>query len=239
MIAGFSKAVTLYLAPLLYLTALLLSLFAFLAPAVMLRDRVALLTVTPSLSLTQPASSKVVDGASVFLGVLGSCARKNKAAKIICTVPTINPTYDVSVLPLSAPSLLLSEPMPTVPGFIAVALALSFVFFVTFNLISFRHKMGKAGATFEKPVTQRLSAWVGVIGFMIGLMAFLVLRMWFGKAVKDFNRAIQALGSQGPPLVANIGNAFTMVWVAYAFYAVPVIISLAKLNVLATPAKGY
>jgi hypothetical protein len=72
MIAGFSKAVTLYLAPVLYLTALLLSLFAFLAPAAMLHDRVALLTVTPSLSLTQPASSKAVDGASLFLGVLGT-----------------------------------------------------------------------------------------------------------------------------------------------------------------------
>jgi hypothetical protein len=91
-----------------------------------------------------------------------------------------------------------------------------------------------------------------------GLMAFLVLRIWFGKAVKDFNKAIQALGPVGPSLAANTGNAFTsesrlslnrvfvvftnsqsraVVWVAYAFYAVPVIISLAKLNVVAT--KGY
>lgn len=71
MIAGLSKAVTLYLAPVLSLTAILLSLFAFLAPAVMLHDQVALLTVTPSVSLTQPTSSQGVDGASVFLGALG------------------------------------------------------------------------------------------------------------------------------------------------------------------------
>ena len=71
MIAGLSKAVTLYLAPLLSLTAILLSLFAFLAPTLLLHDRVALLTVTPSVSLTQPGSSQSVDGPSVFLGVLG------------------------------------------------------------------------------------------------------------------------------------------------------------------------
>lgn len=75
--------------------------------------------------------------------------------------------------------------------------------------------------------------------------------MWFGKAVQDFNNSIAAQGAQGPNLIAGLGNAFTsefnnitrdssfltsliVVWVAYAFYAVPIIISLAKLNVKAT-----
>ena len=40
-------------------------------------------------------------------------------------------------------------------------------------------------------------------------MAFLVIRMWFGKAVRDFNKAVQLLGPVGPALVANTGNAFT------------------------------
>jgi len=71
MITGFSKAIILYLAPLLYLTALLLSLFAFLAPAALLHQEVALVTITPSLILTQPGVSKPVDGPSVFLGPLG------------------------------------------------------------------------------------------------------------------------------------------------------------------------
>jgi hypothetical protein len=58
--------------------------------------------------------------------------------------------------------------------------------------------------------------------------------MWFGKAVQDFNASIAAQGTQGPKLLATIGNAFTLIWVAYAFYAIPVIISLTKLNVTAT-----
>ena len=70
MIAGLSKAVTLYLAPLLALTTIFLTLFALLAPNLLLQDQVALLTVTPSTALqTQPIQS--IDGPSVFMGILG------------------------------------------------------------------------------------------------------------------------------------------------------------------------
>ena len=72
MIAGLSKAVTLYLAPILALTATILTLFAYLAPSVLLHDQVALLIVTPSTALLQTGSSQSVDGPSVFLGVLGT-----------------------------------------------------------------------------------------------------------------------------------------------------------------------
>jgi hypothetical protein len=83
----------------------------------------------------------------------------------------------------------------------------------------------------------------------IGLTSFLIIRMWFGKAVSDFNTTIEVQGMQGPKLIAATGNAFTsespipvklsssidaflpVAWVAYAFY---VIISLAKLNVTAS-----
>lgn len=84
------------------------------------------------------------------------------------------------------------------------------------------------------------------------MSSFLILRMWFGKAVQDFNLMIAAQGSEGPKLIADTGNAFTsaysnihhllfctilmntftVIWVAYAFSAVPIIISLTKLNVL-------
>lgn len=70
MINGFSKFAVLYLAPLLMLTALFLSLFSFLAPSVMLHDRVALLTVLPSTALTNP-QGRAGDGPSLFLGSLG------------------------------------------------------------------------------------------------------------------------------------------------------------------------
>ncbi|KAG5730044.1 hypothetical protein E4T56_gene5857 [Termitomyces sp. T112] len=228
MITGLSKASTQYLAPLLLLTALLLSSFSFLAPVVMLHNQVALLTVTPSTSLVQGDS---VDGPSIFLGLLGSCSQAHKSAPLNCTSPTLTPVYDTSVLPSSAPSLLLSPPTASTPAFIAISLGFLVSFFVTFTLISFHHKMRKFGTVFHKPLIQRISAWVGFIGFIIGLTAFLIVRMWFGKAVQDFNSTISLQGQQVPIPVAATGNAFTMAWVAFAFYAIPVIISLTKFNV--------
>jgi len=94
--------------------------------------------------------------------------------------------------------------------------------------------MGKAGAIFEKPLVQNISAWIGLLGFLTGLGSSLILRLWFGKAADDFNASVQSMGQNGPLLAANTGNAFAMVWVAYAFYSVPVIISLAKYNVILT-----
>jgi len=236
MISGLSKAITLYLAPLLAVTAIFLSLFAYLAPTLLLHDQVALVTVVPSRALqsVQVNASNSLDGPSVFLGVLESCAKISNSASINCTAPSVSPQYDLSMLPGDA-SGLLSAPTATTPVFIAIAISFSILFFLSFTLISFRHKMSpKVAAVLEKPMTQRLSAWVGFFGFLVGLTSFLIIRMWFGKAVDDFNTSIASQGQQGPQLIAAIGNAFTMVWVAYAFYAIPVITSLSKLNVTAT-----
>ncbi|KAF8216203.1 hypothetical protein K438DRAFT_1800247 [Mycena galopus ATCC 62051] len=235
MISGLSKAATLYLAPVLTLTAILLSLFSYLAPVLLLQDKVSLLTVTPSTALIQNAPHAALDGPSVFLGVLGSCSRPKNDGSVNCTTPTLNPSYDLSALPSSAPALLLAAPTQATPVFLGIALACSIIFFITFTLISFRHKMGeKMSNAFDNAMVQRLSAWLGFFGFMIGITSFLILRMWFGKAADDFNDSIELQGSSGPELIANVGNAFTMVWVAYAFYAVPLVISLSKLNVHAS-----
>lgn len=117
MIAGISKAVTLYLAPVLALTATVLSLFAFLAPTLLLQDRVALVTITPSTMLVQPAGNQQnVDGPSLFIGslgacvyegvlffffsflnfgfvFLGSCVKSNNDAQLNCTFPSVSPQY--------------------------------------------------------------------------------------------------------------------------------------------------
>ncbi|KAI0651819.1 hypothetical protein C8Q79DRAFT_935017 [Trametes meyenii] len=232
MIAGLSKAINLYLAPLLSLTSLILILFAYLAPTVLFPTQVALLTVSPSLELTEAHSSQGVDGPSVFLGALGSCERSNNGAPVTCTAPTVSPTYDLSVLPSNAPDLL-SAPTATTPAFIAVSLAFAVIFLLLFTMTSFRTKMGKFGNLFDRPGMQRGTAWIGLLGFLIGLTSFLVIRMWFGKAVEDFNRDISKAGSDAPQLIAATSNGFIMVWVAYAFYGVPVICSLTKLHVTA------
>jgi len=237
MIASLSKTFTLYMAPLITLTAILLSLFAFLAPTIMLQDRVALLIVTPSLSLLNPAnSSTTVDGPSVFLGALGSCSRSHNAAPVNCTSPSLSPLYNLSVLPTNGANLSLSAPTAMAPVSIAIAIGLSILFFFSFTLISFHESMPpKVSAFFAKPQVQQTSTWTGFFGFFIGITAFLVLRMWFGKAVEDFNAGIQAQGSSGAQLAATTGNAFTMIWVAYAFYAVPLVISMVKHNVKVAP----
>lgn len=228
---GISKAIALYLAPVLALTATILSLLAFLAPTLLLHDRVALVTVFPSTELSQSGSTQSVDGPSVFLGSLGSCARPYNDAPVECTFSSVSPQFDFSSLPKNAPTNLLSAPGPSTPVFISVALALDVAFLITFTVLLLRHKVpGKVGNALGTPLLQNVSAGIGFMGFMIGLTAFLILRMWFGKAVQDFNLSIQAQ-NQGLKLVAEVGNAFTMIWVAHAFWVVPVMIALTKYHV--------
>lgn len=235
MIAGLSKAVTLYLAPLLSLTALLLTLFAFISPVLVFSNQVSLLSVTPSTSLKQPGGgSSNIDGPTVRLGALGSCSRPNNDAPLNCTSTVLDPVYDLSVLPKDAPNLLLSAPTSATPAFIAISLVLSTFFVVLFTLLSFRSKLpGKMGALLDKPTFHSGVAWFGVFGFMTGLTSFLILRIWFGKSVDDFNIALLQSGSDAPDLVASVGSGFTLAWVAYAFLAVPIVASLAKLHVAA------
>ncbi|KAN0125131.1 hypothetical protein V8E52_001683 [Russula decolorans] len=233
MISNLSKAATLYLSPILSLTSFILVLFAYVAPTIILHSRVALLVVSPSLQLSDPTSTKEIDGPTVFLGLLGSCSRPNNNGPVTCTPSTVSPTYDLSALPKNAPDLL-TAPTATTPVFIAIAIAFSALFLIIFTLVSLRGNLGpKLSAMMDRPTFHRVSAWLGLLSFMIGLTSFLVVRMWFGKAVEDFNRGIQEAGNNAPQLIAATSNGFTMAWVAYAFYAVPVICALARLHVTA------
>ena len=115
---------------------------------------------------------------------------------------------DLSVLPSSAPSVV-NAPTTTTPAFIAVSLAFTIIFFFLFTLTSARSKLGeKLGAAMDKPGVHRATAWIGLLGFMIGFTSFLVIRMWFGKAVEDFNDAILKGGDGSPALVAATSNGF-------------------------------
>ncbi|KAF8814317.1 hypothetical protein BYT27DRAFT_7130124 [Phlegmacium glaucopus] len=231
MISGLPKTIILYLARFLAPTAALLSLSASLAPNPWQYGKVtvALLTVVPPTALIQSNSSQAVDGPSLFLGPLGSCAKTSNSAGIICTPLSALLHYDLSVLPGELLQTILSAPSASTPIFIAIAVFPSIFFSVSFTLIALRHKCAKVpvlGGILNSQVLWRLTAWVGFLGFLIGLTTFLVIRMWFGKAVEDFTASIRSQGQQGPNLIAAIGNGFTMVWVAYAFYTVPIIVSL-------------
>jgi hypothetical protein len=76
--------------------------------------------------------------------------------------------------------------------------------------------------------------------------------MWFGKAVEDFNNAVELQGDRAPQLIAEISNGFIstflahayveatdvlpVVWVGYAFHAIPVVCALVKIHVTRVPA---
>ena len=139
----------------------------------------------------------------------------------------INGDKDLSALPSNTPDLL-TAPTATTPVFIAISIALSTIFFILFTLISLRAYLGaKLSALLDKPALYRASAWLGLLGFMtgkflrflrglslgsnrvLGLTSFLVIRMWFGKAVEDFNQAIIRGGNNAPQLIAQLSNGFT------------------------------
>ena len=42
------------------------------------------------------------------------------------------------------------------------------IFFILFTMTSFRGKMGKFGNALDKPGIQRATAWIGLLGFLIG-----------------------------------------------------------------------
>jgi hypothetical protein len=115
----------------------------------------------------------------------GSCSRPNDKGPVTCAPPTVSPTYgtiiryrsvrrvngddvDLSVLPRNSPDLL-TAPTATTPVFIAIAITLSIVFFIIFTLISLRPNLGaRLSAVLDRPMLHRVSAWVGLLGFMIG-----------------------------------------------------------------------
>ena len=95
-------------------------------------------------------------------------------------------------------------------------------------MISLRANLpAKLSAMLDRPAIHRASAWLGLLGFMTGtsprflgdlvrgsnhvsgLTSFLIIRMWFGKAVEDFNNAIVKGGTNAPQLIAQISNGFT------------------------------
>ena len=76
---------------------------------------------------------------------------------------------DASVFSSNTPSSVLAAPPTVAPVFLAISLAFTVIFFVTFAGISFRHLMGKAGNVWENPLLQRASAWIGISSFLVGM----------------------------------------------------------------------
>ncbi|KAH8988830.1 hypothetical protein EDB92DRAFT_1935631 [Lactarius akahatsu] len=196
---------SIYIAPVLSLISLLLILFAYTASTSLLHGKVALLVVSPSLELTNSSSSQGVDGPTIFLGALGSCSRPNDEGSVTCTPPTVSPTYDLTVLPQNLQDLL-TAPTATTPVFITIAIG----FFLAISETRFNV------STALKRLDRVLS---------------------HSDVVREGCGGITQSGSGAPHLIAQTGNVFhewvsaLLVWMGYAFYAVPLIYALARLHV--------
>jgi len=129
------------------------------------------------------------------------------------------------------PKLSIAFSIPQTPLIIAVSLCCASACFLLYILRIFRYTMGK-GQTFGSRGMQKWIVFLGVIGFITGLSTFIALRISLGTSVQRFNDAIQDPRYTGPHFVGHVANGFTMLWVAYGFYAVAVSITLYK------PSKG-
>jgi hypothetical protein len=122
----------------------------------------------------------------------------------------------------------MAGPTATTPAWIAASLIFWGLFLIIFSLSTVRERLGgNLSSLLGKPIIARVAAWVGVLGYMVGtlaflaadnklfidvylgLAAFLVNRMWFGKAVNDFNVQVAQMGSGGPNVQADLSNGFT------------------------------
>ncbi|EUC62504.1 transmembrane protein, putative [Rhizoctonia solani AG-3 Rhs1AP] len=243
MIAGISKLITLHLAPVFSLVSLILLYIAYFAPVTSLHTEVSLVSLTPAITLValNARASRPVDGPSVFMGILGSCARFSNSAPTHCTAESITPTYDLSVLPDNHPRFL-SNPTTTAPQFLLASLIFLTIFLILHLLFSLPERLPTTPAGIVKlakhSLAIRLSAWLGILGLTMGLCTVIVLRIWIGKAVDDFNQDIIDMGKGAPQLVANIGNGFTMMWISFSFAAPSIICALFQVQFAAAAGKA-
>ncbi|QRV84025.1 hypothetical protein RhiJN_12041 [Ceratobasidium sp. AG-Ba] len=249
MIAGISKLITLHLSPLLSITSLILLYIAYFAPVTSLHTEVSLVSITPAITMVAlnarshsdedlralfggrvvpraaiaehalaKRAAQAVDGPSVFMGLLGSCARTSNSAPTHCTAETLTPTFDLSVLPDNHPRFLTNPTStgPQAPPY---------------------HSAGIVKLA-NHSLAIRMSAWLGVLGLSMGLCTLIVLRIWIGKAVEDFNQGIIDMGKGAPKLVAGVQNGFTMMWIAYAFAAPSIVCALFQVQIAAAAGKA-
>lgn len=233
MIIDLSKVAT-ALAPVFAFVGILLSLLAFIAPDPVLR--ISLLTITPSTS-SAGVPSHSGNSSDILLGLLSSCIRSPGSTKLHCTSRALKPVYNLSPLPAGAPSFLVSPPTILIPAFL-VALVLSMVFLLSFTLATFGWpKYSTKSDSEKKPdATKKIKEsnshrwmrhiviWSGLCGLLIGLSFFLLAKLWFDKIAIDFNKGITT--KSGPIYTAQAGNGFTLAWLSYGAYLVPMFMVL-------------
>jgi len=197
---------------------------------------VTMVTITTSSALYSP-NSPVNDGPSLDLGLLGSCFRQNNTANRICTAySVVTPRYHIAGLPNTIANKMLTPPPAFISFFIFIVICFIITFAAGYTITAFRQRKGEFVGGWEKSRIQFYMAWVAAVGFVVGALCFLFVFIWFQKAIEDFNNIIVSQG--GPSLIAAFAHGFIMMLAAYIFYAMILIITLAKWYLPAMETKG-
>ncbi|KAG8991873.1 hypothetical protein FRB90_001199 [Tulasnella sp. 427] len=255
MLANISKLLTVQLSPLLALVSTFLILFTFLGPVPIASESVALVTIVPgnsqtefntralpenfighrvpraaALAVVERAEAKAISGPTLRFGFLGSCT-KPKSGDEKCTLPSLSPVYDTSALAKSTPFV--QSPPQTSSQWMLLSLISLNVFLLLGSLATIPFMPKAVTNILTKPFAVRTVAWLGIIGWLAGMITTVVLRVSFGSSCDKFNGQAAMAGEQ---LVANVANGFTMLWIAFALAVPALICSLFKLQLEAKSA---
>lgn len=219
---------------------------AYVCPVLALPTSLGLLEVQ-TIGVPTNGTNPSVDGPFVLMGILGSCARANNDAHMGCTPSSVKPFYDLSVIPKDESQWLFLAPI-FIPTLIAICLAFSGVFFLVFIVMAWRRRDKSAtnplvsarpqADVFDSPRTEKYAVILGTVGFVFGLLAFGIVRIWFGKNAYDFNLGVEIADDPGPVLQASVANGFRLVWVGYAFHAGPLLFYFMKFHFVGAPRTG-
>ncbi|KDQ11970.1 hypothetical protein BOTBODRAFT_57046 [Botryobasidium botryosum FD-172 SS1] len=253
MFPKISKRVPLALTAVFFLTALLLYIFAFVAPVPILNTSLSFIIIFPSDThnfgskrsdviveelqgrrvpraaalpnvFDSVFSRRSVDGPTIRLGALGSCAQRNKDSGLVCTKASLEPTYDLSFLPSNTPPSLPAFPISSTATTYLLSILFLSSFFIMHILITVLPGFSVVTPRVsDNKTAARVSAWVGILGLVMMLTTVLVWRMSYGRDVDEFNARIAQMDQSAPALAASVGNGFVMIWVALAL-SVPTLI---------------
>jgi len=256
MVPRIPQRIPLCIASIFFLTSLFLYIFAFVAPVPILHDSLSLMTIFPSdthnfgskrneIVMTELQGRRVpreaalpnvfdhvfsrrsVDGPTIRLGALGSCAQKNKSSNLVCTKASFEATYDFSALPSNIPPSLPAFPISSTAASYLVGIIFLSLFFAMHILTALLPAFGVSiPKVSENKTVSRVSSWIGMLGFVMMLVTVLVWRMSYGRDVNEFNARVAQMGQSAPALAASVGNGFIMIWVALAFSVPTLILSL-------------
>ncbi|KAG8985876.1 hypothetical protein FRB93_005602 [Tulasnella sp. JGI-2019a] len=135
----------------------------------------------------------------------------------------------LSSLPAGLRASFVTSPPQTSPQWTVITIVCIFVFAILTAVPLFVTKLA------ANPAFCRSTAWVGIIGWLTGLVTVIVLHVTFANAAAAFN---MMAANQKSQLVADIGNGFAILWIAFALIVPSLICTLFSCKMHVEPKSG-